>query len=137
MSAVTAAQPGAHDKSMVELCDGPIAGAVMRDILDRICDKWTLLIIGMLAGGPQRFTYLRNNVPGISQRMLTLTLRNLERDGLVSRTVYAQVPPRVDYEITKLGETLKAPVMALANWASEHEERIRSNREQFDVRTAS
>lgn len=106
--------------------------AIVRDIFNRIGDKWTLIVIRMLENGPQRFTFLRTSVPGISQRMLTLTLRQLERDGLVSRTVYPEVPPRVEYALTPLGDTLVLPVAALAAWAIEHEDAIRANREGFD-----
>jgi DNA-binding HxlR family transcriptional regulator len=105
---------------------------IVRDMFDRIGDKWTLLVIGMLDSGPQRFTALRNAVPGISQRMLTRTLRNLERDGLVSRQVFAEVPPRVQYELTALGETLLPPVIALAVWAVGHADDIHGNRDAFD-----
>jgi DNA-binding HxlR family transcriptional regulator len=109
------------------------SNTIVREIFNRIGDKWTLLVIRMLAAGPTRFTALRQSVPGISQRMLTLTLRQLERDGLVSREVFAEVPPRVEYALTPLGETLLPPVIALAVWAVEHELPIRANREEFDA----
>jgi DNA-binding HxlR family transcriptional regulator len=109
-------------------------GAGIRDILARIGDKWSLLVMGMLDDGAQRFTVLHNSVPGISQRMLTHTLRQLERDGLVLRTVYAEVPPRVEYEVTELGRTLIQPVMALAVWADEHQSELRANRDAYDER---
>lgn len=118
---------------MARLCSSGHAH-LMRDLLERIGDKWSLLVMGMLAGPAKRFTALHRSVPGISQRMLTLTLRNLERDGLVSRTVFAEVPPRVEYEITELGTTLLPAVMGLANWASENQERIWQNRDAFDER---
>lgn len=108
------------------------SSAIVRDIFNRVGDKWTLLVIRMLDGTPQRFTALRNAVPGISQRMLTLTLRQLERDGLVSRTVFGEVPPRVEYALTPLGETIVPPIVALAAWAIDHEGDIRGNREMFD-----
>ncbi|WP_338056600.1 helix-turn-helix domain-containing protein [Salinibacterium metalliresistens] len=107
--------------------------AIVREVFNRVGDKWTLLVIRMLAAGPTRFTTLRRSVLGISQRMLTLTLRQLERDGLVSRAVFAEVPPRVEYALTPLGETLLPPVIALAGWAIDHEAQIRANREQFDA----
>lgn len=88
-----------------------------RQVLDRIGDKWTALVMGMLEQGPQRFSELQRGIGGISQKMLTQTLRNLERDGLVSRTVYAEVPPRVEYALTPLGETLCAPLAAIRQWA--------------------
>lgn len=112
-------------------------GEVVRDIFERIGDKWTLLVIGMLEQGPQRFTALRNTVPGISQRMLTLTLRHLERDGLVSREVYAEVPPRVEYTLTELGTTLLPPVLQLARWALQNQGRIDDNRWAYDQKLDS
>ena len=122
----------ATEQHMGELCDSE-GGIIVRDIFGRIGDKWTLLVIGMLDSGPQRFTALRHSVPGISQRMLTLTLRQLERDGLVSRTVFAEVPPRVEYELTPLGSTLLPPVTALAAWALDHQQQISEHRERFDA----
>ena len=116
---------------MGSMCDSS-GGVLVRDVFARIGDKWTLLVIGMLDAGPQRFTALRTSVPGISQRMLTLTLRHLERDGLVSRTVYAEVPPRVEYALTELGTTLLPPILALAQWALENEAAIADNRDAFD-----
>jgi DNA-binding HxlR family transcriptional regulator len=91
-------------------------GRTIRMILDRICDKWTLLIVATLDHQRLRFTDLQRQIPGISQRMLTLTLRNLERDGLVSRTAYAEVPPRVEYALTPIGRSLIPPALALAGW---------------------
>jgi DNA-binding HxlR family transcriptional regulator len=88
----------------------------------------------MLDDAPLRFTVLRDSVPGISHRMLTLTLRNLERDGLVSRTVFAAVPPRVEYAVTDLGRTILPAVKALARWALEHSEEIQVSRDLFDDR---
>jgi len=122
-------------ESMGQMC-GSTNGSVVRDALDRIGDKWSLLVVGMLEEKPLRFTALKNTVPGISQRMLTLTLRHLERDGLVSRTAYAEVPPRVEYALTPLGARLLPPVLELARWALEHEAEIRGNREAFDAATA-
>src|SRR3978361_1665401 len=86
-------------------------------VLQRIGDKWSVLIVQTLAGGPQRFNQLRREIPTISQRMLTLSLRALERDGLVTRTVTPSIPPRVDYELTALGHSLQGPICALAQWA--------------------
>ena len=116
---------------MGELCHSQ-GGIVVRDMFDRIGDKWTLLVVGMLQDGSQRFTALRDTVPGISQRMLTLTLRHLERDGLVSRTAFAEVPPRVEYALTPLGSELLPAVTALAQWALGNEGTIRANREAYD-----
>jgi len=101
-------------------------------VLARVGEKWSILIIMLLAGGPRRFTEIKRAVNGISQRMLTLCLRGLERDGLVKRTVYAVMPPHVEYELTPLGHSLKAPVSALGSWASEHIADIDAAREKFD-----
>jgi DNA-binding HxlR family transcriptional regulator len=87
---------------------------VFRSVLDRNGDKWSLLLIGILEGGPMRFTELLRITPGISRRMLAATLRSLERDGLVTRTIYADVPPRVEYQMTEMGLTLSEPVLRLA-----------------------
>ena len=110
------------------------AGEIIRDTFARIGDKWSLLILGMLDEAPLRFTMLRDSVPGISHRMLTLTLRNLERDGLVSRTVFAAVPPRVEYAVTDLGRTILPAVKALARWALAHSDEIQTSRDLFDDR---
>ena len=105
---------------------------LFRSVLDRIGDKWSLFLIGALEDGPMRFTQLLRVTPGISRRMLTSTLRALERDGLVSRTVHAEVPPRVEYAVTELGRTLTEPVRALANWASDNQDAILAHRNAFD-----
>ncbi|WP_413625210.1 winged helix-turn-helix transcriptional regulator [Luteibacter sp. Lutesp34] len=112
----------------------PDAGGCLatREILDRIGDKWSLYIVAMLANGPRRFNALKRAIDGISQRMLTLTLRGLERDGLITRTMYPTIPPRVDYELTDLGRTLLKPVMALVNWASENQVAIADAHRRFD-----
>jgi DNA-binding HxlR family transcriptional regulator len=106
-------------------------GRTLRAILDQICNKWTLLIVATLDQGTLRFTDLQHQVTGISQRMLTLTLRNLERDGLVARTVYAEVPPRVEYALTATGKSLIAPALALAGWAIEHVPAIEASRSAY------
>jgi DNA-binding HxlR family transcriptional regulator len=111
-------------------------GRAIRGILDRIGDKWTLLVVATLHGQRMRFTELQKRVPGVSQRMLTLTLRHLERDGLVERTVFAEVPPRVEYELTATGRTLIAPAVALAEWAVEHNPDIERSQQAFDSRGA-
>jgi DNA-binding HxlR family transcriptional regulator len=105
---------------------------VFRSVLDRIGDKWSLLLIGILEEGPQRFTGLLRMTPGISRRMLTNTLRALERDGLVTRTIFAEVPPRVEYRVTELGRTLSEPVLRLAMWAADNQATIIANRFGFD-----
>jgi DNA-binding HxlR family transcriptional regulator len=104
----------------------------VRNVLDRVGDKWSVLVISLLGEGPRRFNELKRLVEGISQRMLTLTLRGLERDGLVTRTVFPTIPPRVDYALTPLGEQLLAPVNALAQWAEAHREQIQAARDRFD-----
>jgi len=103
-----------------------------REILDRIADKWTLFVIAMLRDGPRRFNELKRDVEGISQRMLTLTLRTLERDGLVTRTMYPTIPPRVDYELTEVAKGLLGPVTGLVMWAEANKEVIEESRRRFD-----
>src|SRR3954452_11662039 len=107
---------------------GKYAPIELRCPLDRIADKWTVLIFGVLEEEPKRFTGLQRELGGVSQKVLTQTLRGLERDGLVSRTVYAQVPPRVEYALTPLGRTLSAPLAALLNWAIVHRDDIATAR---------
>jgi DNA-binding HxlR family transcriptional regulator len=103
-------------------------------VLARVGDKWSVFVIMMLYDGPKRFNELKRMVAGISQRMLTLTLRGLERDGLVTRTVFPTIPPRVDYELTELGRGLSEPVIALGGWAKAHQMEIESARTRFDAR---
>lgn len=91
-----------------------------QQLLSRIGDRWTVLVIGALENGPQRFSEIARRVDGISQKMLTQTLRALERDGLVSRTVYPEIPPRVEYQLTSLGQSLQTPLKALEAWATSH-----------------
>jgi len=105
-------------------------------ILSRVGDKWTVLVVMLLGGGPRRFNDIKRQVDGISQRMLTLTLRMLERDGMVRRTVTAVIPPRVDYELTPLGRSLLDPVRALGEWAQGNIETIQAARAAFDARAA-
>jgi DNA-binding HxlR family transcriptional regulator len=102
-------------------------------LLSRIGDKWTVLVVETLGEGPKRFNQLRREIPSVSQRMLTLTLRNLERDGLVNRTVTPSIPPRVDYELTELGQSLKKPISALAGWALDNVETIHAAQARFDA----
>lgn len=101
-------------------------------MLSRIGDKWTVLVVELLDGGPMRFNELRRRIGNISQKMLTTTLRNLERDGFVTRTVFPTIPPRVDYELTGLGRELRVPVKALGHWARANIDRIQEARERFD-----
>src|SRR5271170_1863900 len=100
-------------------------------VLARVGDKWSVLIIMLLGDGPKRFNEIKRMVGGISQRMLTLTLRGLERDGLVTRTIFPTIPPRVDYELTKLGRGLWQPVEALGKWAHDHQPEIERARARF------
>lgn len=102
-------------------------------LLSRIGDKWTVLVVGTLADGSKRFNELRREIPSVSQRMLTLTLRNLERDGLVSRVVTPSIPPRVDYTLTELGYSLQGPISALAQWALDNVEAIHQAQARFDA----
>jgi DNA-binding HxlR family transcriptional regulator len=127
------------------LCDGISKGTEeMKDpanpvcrtistLLSRIGDKWTVLVVQTLSEGSKRFNELRREIPSVSQRMLTLTLRNLERDGLVSRTVTPIIPPRVDYELTELGHSLQKPICGLAAWATDNVEAIHEAQRRFDA----
>jgi DNA-binding HxlR family transcriptional regulator len=102
-------------------------------VLSRIGDKWTVMVVGALSQGPVRFNELRRMIGGISQRMLTLTVRGLERDGLVTRTVFPTIPPRVEYELTALGHTLIGPLHSLSDWAQAHQTEIKAARAAFDA----
>ncbi len=118
--------------------DFPTPGAgddcrMVREILDLVGDKWTLYIIATLKDGPVRFNELRRRIDGISQRMLTINLRGLERDGLVKRTMFPTIPPRVEYDLTQAGRTLLAPVMALVIWANGNQENIQAARIRYDA----
>ena len=104
------------------------------DILTRVGDKWSVMVVMLLGNGTKRFNEMRRLIGGISQRMLTLTLRGLERDGLVTRTVFPTVPPRVDYALTDLGRTLLIPISALGAWAYGHRDAIDAARLAFDAR---
>src|SRR6266480_5686978 len=103
------------------------------EVLARVGDKWTVLVVATLGDGPKRFNELRRALGSISQRMLTLTLRGLERDGLVTRTVFPTIPPRVDYELTDLGRGLWQPVEALGKWARQNRSGIAAARQRFDA----
>ena len=105
----------------------------VRTVLDRVGEKWSLLAIRMLSERPYRFNELRRVLDGITQRMLTLTLRSLERDGLVTRTVTPTIPPRVDYDLTPLGRSLRRPIEELTVWALDHHDAITKARERFDA----
>src|SRR6204780_211495 len=122
---VTVLEPYAHEGSDCR---------AVASILARVGDKWSLFIIMLLGAGPRRFNEIKRMVGGISQRMLTLTLRGLERDGLVTRTVFPTIPPRVDYELTDLGRSLLSAVEPLGAWAQTHVADIHKAREKFDKR---
>lgn len=111
-------------------------GCEVRQILDRIADKWSLLVIALLDHRTLRFTELRRAIDGISQRMLSVTVRQLERDGLVLRTVHPVVPPRVDYQLTPLGSTLHATIQALVDWTADYQHEIVAARAEYDHRRA-
>nr|WP_210001768.1 helix-turn-helix domain-containing protein [Paeniglutamicibacter kerguelensis] len=111
--------------------DNP-ASRVIREVLARVGDKWSLLVIGLLHDGPRRFTEIQRSVDGISHRMLTQTLRSLERDGLVTRTSYPEIPPRVEYATTPLGRSLSEPVIELVGWAATNHRAILDARSAFD-----
>ena len=105
----------------------------VRLILSRIGDKWSVLIVMALCGGPRRFNELKRSIDGISQRMLTLTLRSMERDGLITREVFPTTPPRVEYALTDLGQSLRGPVDALGQWAIANEPHIAKAQARFDA----
>lgn len=117
--------PGQHD---------PDNCRAVGDVLARVGDKWTVMVVAFLSDGPMRFNELRRTIGGISQRMLTLTLRGLERDGLVTRTVTPSIPPRVDYELTELGRTLIATLRDLSEWAISNRLEVEEARRRFDGR---
>lgn len=122
---------------------GPCAGIpaeqmqFIRQVLDRVGDKWSLLVIAVLDAGPLRYTDLQREIPGISQRMLTLTVRQLQQDGLLTRDAYAEVPPRVEYSLTSLGRGLHETVTSLITWAAEHHNEIRENRARASAATSA
>ena len=105
----------------------------LRDLLDRLADKWSLLVVELLGDGTRRFTELKREIDGISQRMLTLTLRRLERDGMVRRTVHPVVPPRVDYDLTPLGGSLLEAIGPLVGWTRAHREEVVAARAAYDA----
>ncbi|MFD3453837.1 winged helix-turn-helix transcriptional regulator [Streptomyces sp. NPDC058691] len=108
----------------------------IREVLDLVGDKWSVLIIGTLSDGPVRYSDLAHAIPGISQRMLTLTLKQLQRSGLVDRTAYAEVPPRVEYSLTGLGTSLLSTVLELAAWSADKHTEIRHHQNGYDERNA-
>lgn len=134
-------RPGTPGRVLAWLPDGKPADTYSapcpsRAALDRIADKWTALIVGVLANGTLRFSELREAVDGISEKMLTQTLRSLERDGLVSRTVHPTVPPRVEYRLTELGRTLEAPLGAVRDWAERYINDVNAARAAYEHRAS-
>lgn len=112
-----------------------ISSCRVREVLDLVADKWSLYVVGYLGDGPRRFTELRRGIEGISQRMLTVTLRGLERDGIVDRTVYNVMPPHVSYALTPMGSTLVQATTPLIDWSVQHLPAIDAARATFDART--
>ena len=112
------------------------ADCPIRDVLDRIGDKWSTLVLHALSDGKRRFSELRRDIPDLSQRMLAQTLRRLEQDGYLTRTVYPTVPPRVEYELTEMGSSLLERVNSIVAWAKEHHARIRASRTKYQNRQA-
>jgi DNA-binding HxlR family transcriptional regulator len=112
----------------------PAECPAVREVLNRVGDKWSVQVVGLLGDGTKRFSELRRSIEGISQRMLTLTLKGLERDGLVTRTVYPTIPPRVEYGLTKLGRSLLTPITALGKWAAQNRQKIHAARSDYDTR---
>lgn len=120
-------------KAKREANDDPVREcAALAQVIDRIGDKWTVMVVGHLSSGTMRFNAIQRAIPGISHRMLTLTLRGLQRDGLIARKAFETVPPRVEYRLTTLGHSLCAPLTALAGWASENRRKVEAARRLFD-----
>src|SRR5262245_2149823 len=131
MPTMTAAQRRAADKAEY---DAFLAQCPSRQLLDRISDKWVTLVLAALEGGPQRYSQLARTIAGVSQKMLTQTLRTLERDGLLTRTVTATVPVTVTYELTDLGVSLQAVMRGIKRWAEANMDEVLANRERYDSR---
>jgi DNA-binding HxlR family transcriptional regulator len=113
--------------------DAFLAACPSRQLLDRLADKWVTLVLSALAGGEQRYSELSRAIAGVSQKMLTQTLRNLERDGIVVRSITPAVPVRVDYRLTPLGASLLPVVAAIKGWAEQHMDHVLAARERFDA----
>ena len=129
---MTATDIGTGDSAPVAQ---PSSTCEVRTILERIGDKWAIYVVDRLGEGPRRFTELHRGIDGITGRMLTVTLRGLERDGIITRTVHAAVPPRVDYELTPLGLTLLDRIAQLVGWAVEHRGEVEAARTDYDARS--
>lgn len=119
------------------ICGHDPEADLVRDMLSRIGDKWTMLVVRELSGGTRRFSHLQRSIPGVSHRMLARTLRLLERDGLVSRVVHPEVPPRVEYTLTELGIELLRPITGIVEWVEAHADAMRDNRDRYDERGAA
>lgn len=120
-----------------KLPDPYAADCPTRQVLDRIGDKWTTLIIGLLGDEAKRFSQIRREIHGISHKMLTQTLRSLERDGLVTRTIYAEIPPRVEYRLTPLGKTLFDLITGIIRWSEQHIDEVTAAQIDYDAREAT
>lgn len=113
--------------------DGHAKCRTLAQVLDRIGDKWTIMVVGALSDGPMRFNAIMRKIGGVSHRMLTLTLRGLERDGLVRRTAFPTIPPKVEYELTALGHSLTEPLAVLLQWGESHGAEMQSARGAYDL----
>ena len=123
-------------KSLRHMCNTE-AGSEVRRVLDLVGDKWSLLVITLLGGGPRRFSELKREIGPISHRMLTLNLRQLERNGLVTRTVYPVVPPRVEYELTDLGQSLLTAIQGIIGWTLDHLPELATARAEYEARQSA
>jgi DNA-binding HxlR family transcriptional regulator len=126
-------QPNLQPIDIDYAAEGAANCKALGQILDRVGDKWTIMVVGALSRGTMRFNALQRAIPGVSHRMLAMTLRGLERDGLVKRTSFATIPPRVDYELTERGHSLHVPLLTLAAWARSQQGGIAASRQQYDV----
>ncbi len=130
----TSTSPGSLQGTSARPCVEETTACELRELLDRLADKWSLLVVELLGHGSRRFSELRREIEGISQRMLTVTLRQLERDGMVRRTIHPVIPPRVDYELTPLGITLLDTIQPLVAWMRAHRDEIAEARLAYDAR---
>ncbi len=124
-------------RERARIVGGDVDGCPVREILDKVGDKWSMLIVMTLSAGPLRFNELKRRVPDISQKMLTQTLRELQRDGMVARQVFPTVPPAVEYRLTALGESVIVPFGTLVNWANQYHQQIYASRAEFDADAAA
>ncbi|MET3925484.1 helix-turn-helix domain-containing protein [Devosia sp. 2618] len=125
-------QADVYIESWNSIVGSPLGNCPIRGVLDKISDKWSMLLVMMLAGGPKRFNQLRRDVPDISQKMLTQTLRDLQRDGMITRKVYDTKPPSVEYRLTPMGASIIVPFGHLIDWAGEHHSHIGAARVEYD-----